>query len=821
MRIVLRGALMLCAFSTSAIAQVSITGGVPTVQSFDSLASAGNSSVLPTGWFLSESSGNTEYTADNGSAISGTTYSYGSTSSSERAFGSLRSGSTAPTIGARLQNDTGGALSELLISLTKEQWRVGNTSSVDRLDFQYSLNATTISDGAATWIDVDALDITSIITNGSASALDGNAPANRALVSATLSGLTLAASAQMHIRWVDFNAVGGSGNDDGLAIDDFSVGLAVDNPPQLASSTPEPGDIDVPVASVITLNFSEAVTTSPDPWFTLDCGGAIAATPSGTGASRTITPTANLPFNSLCTLTLNSANIRDTDGVADALTGTGSFTFNTVADTAPTVLSTVPADNATGVAVNANVSINFSEAVDAVGNWITLGCSISGAHSGVISGADASYSFNPDSNLTPGDVCTVTLAAASITDRDGSPQMLAGANVFTFTVAPDVAPMIQGTFPADGAVSVAIAANLTVTFSEPVTITPTAFAIACGVTQHPYSATTGNQLTYTLDPATDFALNTACTLTIVATEINDIDGTPTALASGAVIDFTTSAGVSGYYERVVETSCRQLRATLHGVIDDHISVAYAPVAGPNNDTWEILEPADQDPANPGLMLDVYENKKFTKVTDRATSVCTGRYNREHTWPKSLGFPSETGDMGLPNAPHTDGHMLYLSNCDYNSHRGNSPYGTCPGCSSVDVTQANYGEGGNGDNNRYTGSVYDVWSKRRGDVARGRVVHGHSLRRRHQREDRTVRARSCVDLWLGRRNTRRSRHAAELARQRRPGQSDVSECAGQSRTDPQRRHRELPAEPQSLDRPSGMGAHVVRATMPRSGSGRRR
>jgi endonuclease I len=148
-------------------------------------------------------------------------------------------------------------------------------------------------------------------------------------------------------------------------------------------------------------------------------------------------------------------------------------------------------------------------------------------------------------------------------------------------------------------------------------------------------------------------------------------------------------------------------------------VSYDPVAGPDNDTWDLLEPADVDPLDPTKILDVYENKKYERVTDRASSVCTGRYNREHTWPKSLGFPSETGDMGLPNAPHTDGHMLYLSNCEYNSHRGNNPFRTCatPGSCNADPTQLNHGEGGVGINNLYTGSFYDTWPKRRGDVAR--------------------------------------------------------------------------------------------------------
>lgn len=696
---------------------VSITGGVPAVQSFDTLASAGNASTLPGGWFLFESSGNTEYTADNGGANSGTTYSYGSTGSSERAFGSIRSGSNQPRIGARLVNNTGGSLNELLIQFTGEQWRVGTGAAVDRLDFEYSFDAANLNSGA--WTAFDGLDFTSRVSAPTASALNGNAPENRLAVSATLPlSAPLAAGATLWIRWVDADA---PTNDDGLAIDDFSVGLAVDNPPTLLpSSTPANGQSNVPVTQIIELEFSESVTTaSPNAWYTLDCAGPIAATAAGSGDTRTITPTVSLPFSTTCTLTLTASEIAD--GTNQILAGTNTLSFNTAADIAPTVQTITPAHAANNIAVNANIVFGFSEPVTVIDPWVALSCVPSGVHSGSITGAGSSYQLDPSTNFTPGDACTVTLDPANIRDQDGAVQTLSGQNVFTFDVAPDNAPTIVSTFPADNAVNVSAGSTLTVTFSEPVNIaSPTAaFQIACGATPHPFSISNTAQTTYSLDPNDDFAANAACTLTIVAIEIFDIDGTPNALSEGAVVDFTTSVGVSGYYERVDTSSCRALRATLHGVIDDHYSVSYDPVSGPNNDTWDLLEPADVDPLDPTKILDVYENKKYERVTDRASSTCTGRYNREHTWPKSLGFPSETGDQGLPNAPHTDGHMLYLSNCPYNSNRGNNPYRNCasPGSCNADPTQLNHGEGGPGINNLYTGSFYDVWPKRRGDVAR--------------------------------------------------------------------------------------------------------
>jgi hypothetical protein len=189
-------------------------------ENFDTLASSGTSSTLPAGWALSESgtNANTTYTAGTGSSTTGDTYSFGAQSSSERALGGLQSGTLIPTIGTGFQNDTGVPITSLLIAYTGEQWRLGATSRVDRLDFQYSFNATSLTDG--TWTDFDALDFTAPATAGTVGALDGNAAANRTSISSTLSGLGISSGSTFWLRWNDLNA---SGFDDGLGIDDFSL----------------------------------------------------------------------------------------------------------------------------------------------------------------------------------------------------------------------------------------------------------------------------------------------------------------------------------------------------------------------------------------------------------------------------------------------------------------------------------------------------------------------------------------------------------------------------------------------------------------------
>ena len=66
----------------------------------------------------------------------------------ERAFGALFSGYINPTTGAQFTNNTGGTVTSLDVSYIGEMWRVGvtNRNAADRLDFQLSTNATSLTD---------------------------------------------------------------------------------------------------------------------------------------------------------------------------------------------------------------------------------------------------------------------------------------------------------------------------------------------------------------------------------------------------------------------------------------------------------------------------------------------------------------------------------------------------------------------------------------------------------------------------------------------------------------------------------------------------
>ena len=181
-------------------------------------------------------------------------------------------------------------------------------------------------------------------------------------------------------------------------------------------------------------------------------------------------------------------------------------------------------------------------------------------------------------------------------------------------------------------------------------------------------------------------------------------------------DYTASGGggggggPSGYYNGVVTTSASALRASLHPIIDDHTRFPYT---SSSTDVWDVLEFADEDPTTPSRVLDIYKNASYAKEGGG-----NNFYNREHTWPKSLGFPDDVAS----NYPYTDTHMLMIADSGYNSARGNKPFGNCDASCTEYPTGAYAGQGGGsgvfpGNSNWSNPQIWQVWSKLKGNVAR--------------------------------------------------------------------------------------------------------
>lgn len=161
----------------------------------------------------------------------------------------------------------------------------------------------------------------------------------------------------------------------------------------------------------------------------------------------------------------------------------------------------------------------------------------------------------------------------------------------------------------------------------------------------------------------------------------------------------------GYYNSVDESSPQALKASLHNIIKDHTRIPYT---SSSTDTWDILELAGEDVDNSNRIIALYKNSDYAKVGGG-----NNNYNREHSWPKSYGFPNDHSG----NYPYTDMHHLFLANSSYNSSRSNKPYDICTSGCTERPTDVNNGRGGPGQSNFTKSGVWDVWEHRQGDVAR--------------------------------------------------------------------------------------------------------
>ena len=135
--------------------------------------------------------------------------------------------------------------------------------------------------------------------------------------------------------------------------------------------------------------------------------------------------------------------------------------------TAPTVSSTIPANAATGVAINSAVTATFSEAMDPLTLTTTFTLEEQGLTpvSGTVTYADVTATFTPSSSLAPSTVYTATITTGV---KDLAGNALASNYVWSFTTAtptPAQAPVDLG-----AAANYAVLAYSTVTNTGPTVV---------------------------------------------------------------------------------------------------------------------------------------------------------------------------------------------------------------------------------------------------------------------------------------------------------------------------------------------------------------
>ncbi|HUC83433.1 MAG TPA: choice-of-anchor J domain-containing protein, partial [Flavisolibacter sp.] len=318
--------------------QISLSG-TSYSENFNSLANTGTGvawtdNVTILGWYSTR----TAYNANDGSGNSGALYSFGTGTNTDRAIGSLASGSTNTVYyGARFINSTSTPVTNIQISYKGEQWRNGGNTSAQSIKVYYQIGTNLTSLTAGTWTAFTALDFTSPVATATAAALNGNDAANSSTRSATLTGVSLAPGEELFIRWEDLND---AGNDHGLAVDDFSITYAAGSdvtPPTIVSLLPANNNIGTPQNFTASITFNELISKGTGNINiyrasdnavvqTIDVATS-AVTVSGASVSFSVS---NLSASTSYYITLDNGAIKDaSNNNFSGISGSGTWTFTT------------------------------------------------------------------------------------------------------------------------------------------------------------------------------------------------------------------------------------------------------------------------------------------------------------------------------------------------------------------------------------------------------------------------------------------------------------------------------------------------------------
>jgi len=157
-------------------------------------------------------------------------------------------------------------------------------------------------------------------------------------------------------------------------------------------------------------------------------------------------------------------------------------------------------------------------------------------------------------------------------------------------------------------------------------------------------------------------------------------GTPTSPTFGVV----SSTQPSGYYNSLDGLSDTVLRQALQDIIADPATVR----AQTYSDVIDILKEADQNPAHSNQVWLVYTEQGRAKLDLQTDSNNNGKWNREHTYPRSRGgfFSIDLDDIAdgkdvfwtteADSLRHgnSDAHALRAADGPENSSRSNQNYG---------------------------------------------------------------------------------------------------------------------------------------------------
>lgn len=306
-------------------AQVSMTGTSGNyTQDFNTLPTSGSpvwtDNTTLANWYSQRTGTGNTIIANAGGGIAGALYSFGTGTTTERALGTIGSGTPDDMAhGVLMQNNTGSALTSLTVTYTGEQWR-NSAATAQTMTFWYKVSSTSFTAldpfVNGTWTAVTALDFVTPIVAGTAGALDGDLPANRVTLSAPIPSIALANGEFIMLKWDDPDH---TGTDHGIAIDDVSIDWSSAPP-----CTP-------PVGAPTLFSSSNITNTTADISWTAGSSGNVIViahqgTPVGSDPVSSVTYTADAAFGSGTQIGSGNYVVYNGTGTSVSVTGLSAGT---------------------------------------------------------------------------------------------------------------------------------------------------------------------------------------------------------------------------------------------------------------------------------------------------------------------------------------------------------------------------------------------------------------------------------------------------------------------------------------------------------------
>ena len=313
--------------------------------------------------------------------------------------------------------------------------------------------------------------------------------------------------------------------------------------PTVISTSPLNNATSVPVSAIINATFSQGMNASSinsstflvkngnSPVF----GSVVYYSGNKTAVFR---PTSPLSYGTLYNVTITTG-VKDLNGTRLASNYTWKFTTVTVSP--PVVVSTIPTNSATGIAISSSIKATFNK--DMNPSTITTSTFLVKYGTTPVSGKVTYYPgnhtavFKPSASFSYGTKYTATITTGA-KDTAGNP--LSSNYNWQFTTISISPPVVVSTVPLNGATGITITSPIKVTFSKdmnPSTITTSTFLVKYGTTLVPGKVTYySNNHTAVFKPSASLKNGASYAVTIT-TGVKDTTGR--SLASNYNWKFTT------------------------------------------------------------------------------------------------------------------------------------------------------------------------------------------------------------------------------------------------------------------------------------------